>query len=91
MTEPATEKPFRILPRLTDSNRHFWTGGEHGELRFLRCQECGYYLHPPSPLCPVCHSKNLAPEAVSGDATVASYSVNHQMWMSSSTGMVRGQ
>lgn len=81
MTEPATEKPFRILPRLTDSNRHFWTGGEHGELRFLRCQECGYYLHPPSPLCPVCHSKNLAPEAVSGDATVASYSVNHQMWM----------
>ena len=81
MTESTTEKPFRMLPRLTDRNRHFWTGGEHNELRFLRCQECGYYLHPPTPLCPVCHSKNLAPEAVSGDATVASFSVNHQRWM----------
>lgn len=82
MTESTTEeKPFRILPRLSDTNRHFWTGGEHGELRFLRCQSCGYYIHPPLPQCPMCHSKELAPEAVSGNATVASCSVNHQPWM----------
>lgn len=73
--------PFRILPRLTDRNRHFWTGGEVGELRFLRCQECGYYLHPPTPICPQCHSKNLAPEAVSGHATLFTFTVNHQSWM----------
>ena len=50
MTEAAT--PFRILPALTDRNRHFWQGGRDGELVFLRCQDCGYYLHPPIPICP---------------------------------------
>jgi uncharacterized OB-fold protein len=78
---PEAALPFRILPRLTDRNRHFWTGGEVGELRFLRCQACGYYIHPPTPICPRCHSKKLAPEAVSGRATLFTYSVNHQPWM----------
>lgn len=79
MSAPAP--PFRILPKLTDQNRHFWTGGERGELCFLRCGDCGYYIHPPEPLCPECHSKQVAPEAVSGRATVATYTVNHQPWM----------
>ena len=57
----TTDVPFRILPRVTDSNRHFWTGGEVGELRFLRCKDCGYYIHPPIPICPIDHSKNVAP------------------------------
>jgi len=73
--------PFRILPALTDQNRHFWQGGEHGELRFLRCQDCGTIIHPPVPLCPQDHSKRLAPAAMSGRATVASFTVNHQAWM----------
>ena len=77
----STEVPFRILPKLNDLNRGFWTGGEHGELRFLRCQNCGYYNHPPTPLCPMCHSKRLESEAVSGTATLHTYSVNHQPWM----------
>ena len=55
----TTEVPFRILPRLTDRNRDFWTGGRDGELRFQRCQDCGYYIHPPTPICPKCHSKDL--------------------------------
>lgn len=76
-----TATPFRILPKLTDNNRDFWTGGERGELRFWRCQDDGYYIHPPQPLCPICHSKNLKTEAVSGRATLASFSVNHQPWM----------
>jgi uncharacterized OB-fold protein len=77
----AAEVPFRILPRLTDLNRGFWTGGAQGELRFLRCQDCGYYNHPPTPICPECHSKRLASEAVSGKATLHTYSINHQPWM----------
>jgi uncharacterized protein len=81
VSDTETGLPFRILPRVTDLNRHFWTGGEVGELRFLRCQDCGYYIHPPAPICPNCHSKNLAPEAVSGRATLFTYSVNHQPWM----------
>jgi uncharacterized protein len=71
---------FRILPRVTPENEHFWTGGRDGELRFLRCQACGYWIHPPSPICPQCLSKELAPEAVSGRATVHTFTVNHQPW-----------
>lgn len=77
----TTDVPFRILPRLTDRNRDFWQGGERGELCFWRCQDCGYYVHPPLPVCPACHSKRLATEAVSGRATLTTYSVNHQPWM----------
>ena len=62
----SSDPPFRILPRLDDHNREFWTGGAAGELRFWRCQDCGYYIHPPQPICPIDHSKNLAVEAVSG-------------------------
>lgn len=73
--------PFRILPKLTDANRDFWTGGANGELRFWRCQDCRFYIHPPQPLCPRCHSKNLKTEPVSGRATLASFSINYQNWM----------
>ena len=75
------EPPFRVLPYLTDHNRDFWTAGERGELRFWRCGDCGFYIHPPQPLCPRCHGKKLATEAVSGRATLASYTINHQPWM----------
>ena len=77
----ATDVPFRILPKLNDHNREFWTGGAAGELRFWRCQECGYYIHPWQPLCPQCRSKNLRVEPVSGRATLATYTINHQAWM----------
>lgn len=77
----STEVPYRVLPALTDRNRPFWTGGRDGELRFLRCQDCGYWIHPPAPLCPVCLTKHVAYEAVSGRAAVATFSVNHQRWM----------
>jgi len=76
-----SDLPFRILPRVTDVNRHFWTGGADGELRFLRCGDCGPYLHPPIPTCPRDQSKNIAPAAVSGRATVATFTINHQAWM----------
>jgi uncharacterized protein len=78
----TTPRPdFRILPRLRDDNEFFWTSGEDGRLRFTRCQSCGYWLHPSGPICAVCHSKELAPEAVSGDATLHTYTVNHQAWI----------
>ena len=38
-------------------------------------------LHPPQPVCPRDHGRELAWEAVSGRATVATFSVNHQAWM----------
>jgi uncharacterized protein len=75
------EVPFRILPRITDRNAHYWQGGRDGELRFQRCHDCGYYLHPPGVICPRCWSKDIRVEAVSGRGEVLTYSVNHQLWM----------
>ena len=74
------EQPFRVLPRLTDDNRFYWTGGEQGELRVLRCQSCRFWIHPPTPVCPQCLGRELAPEATSGLGTVATFTVNHQPW-----------
>ena len=75
------EKPFRVLPRVTPWNEHFWKGGAEGRLLFLRCRDCATWIHPPSPLCPDCHGKHVEPEAVSGRATVLTYTLNHQPWV----------
>ena len=76
-----TEQPFRVLPRVTRRNEHFWRGGAEGELRFLRCRSCRTYVHPPSPRCPDCLGDDLAAEAVSGRATVLTFTLNHQPWV----------
>jgi uncharacterized OB-fold protein len=73
-------KPFRVLPRIDDTNEFFWTSGQDGQLRFLRCQHDGTYVHPPAPVCPVCLSRDVAPAPVSGRATVATFTINHQPW-----------
>ena len=75
------DRPFRVLPKLTEQNAHFWQGGAQGELRFLRCGACRTWVHPPSPVCPGCLGKDLAPEAVSGRATVLTYTLNHHPWV----------
>jgi uncharacterized OB-fold protein len=77
----STERPFRVLPRLTPETEFFWTSGADGRLRFQRCTSCGLMVHPPGPICPVCRTRTLEPTPVSGRATVASYTVNHQPWI----------
>lgn len=79
MTQP-TGKPFRLLPRLTPLTEPFWTGGARGQLMMQRCQRCGYWLHPPAPVCPLDSSRDIAPEALSGRGQVHSFTVNHQAW-----------
>ena len=74
------EPPFRVMPRLDQDNEFFWTSGKDGQLRFLRCLKCRYYVHPPVPICPACLGRELAPEVVSGDAVLWSYTVNFQQW-----------
>ena len=76
-----SNSPSRILPQLSPENEFFWTAGADGRLRVLRCTDCGHYLHPPSPLCPKCMGRNLAPEEVSGKAEVITFTINHQPWI----------
>src|SRR5207245_1398405 len=72
---------LRLTPTPTAESHRFWTGGEHGELLISRCRACRHYFHPPAPACWRCRSLDVAPEAVSGRATVAAFTVNHQPWI----------
>jgi len=80
-TDTDAPRPFRVLLAVTPDNEHFWMGGAEGELRFLRCRSCGYWIHPPQPICPSCLSHDLSVEAVSGRATVFTFTVNWQPWL----------
>src|SRR6218665_32149 len=80
MEIPMSTATYRILPELDDLNRFFWTSGADGQLRFLRCGDCRFWLHPPGIICPQCLSRNLAAEAVSGLGTIEALTINHQPW-----------
>jgi uncharacterized OB-fold protein len=73
-----TTEPDRALPAVTDLTRPFWEAANEGRLAIQRCQACGYYNHPPRPLCDRCQSGDLRFEDVSGDGTVWSFTVMHQ-------------
>jgi uncharacterized protein len=70
----------RPLPELNPENSFFWTAGEHGTLQMLRCHQCGYWIHPQGPLCPMCRSGDIGPESLSGRGEVLTFTVNHQQW-----------
>jgi uncharacterized OB-fold protein len=69
------------LPVISPENEFFWRAGADGELRILRCQSCAHFIHPPKPTCPVCFSREVGPQPVSGHAVLASYTVNEQAWV----------
>ena len=70
----------RALPRLDAHNRDFWTGGEVGELRIMRCADCQGFVHPPRPVCRHCLSDRVAPHVVAGTGVIDTYTINHKQW-----------
>ncbi|WP_133692695.1 MULTISPECIES: Zn-ribbon domain-containing OB-fold protein [Mycobacteriaceae] len=72
---------LRLAPSPTSESKAFWTGGREGDLLISRCRACGHFFHPPGPACWRCRSTDVAPEKVSGRATVAAFSVDRQPWI----------
>lgn len=72
---------LRLVPAPSAESRAFWTGGQRGELLISRCHDCGHFFHPPGPACFRCRSRDVAPEPVSGRATVAAFTINRQNWI----------
>ena len=71
---------FRLLPRLNAENRFFWSSGSDGKLRFLQCEACETFVHPPRPICPSCQSEAVSPATVPGTGVIDTYTINHQKW-----------
>ncbi len=74
---PASASPHPAIPTITPENEAYWRGGAAGELRIRRCRECRYWVEGPSPLCPSCWGRELAPEATTGRGVVYTYSTTY--------------
>jgi len=76
----ADEPPFRYISPGPHSE-FYWTSGADGLLRVMGCDDCGRLHHPPTPVCPFCHSRSVAPRPISGRGTVAGFTICHQQFM----------
>jgi acetyl-CoA acetyltransferase/uncharacterized OB-fold protein len=69
------------LPALEPDTKAYWEACRAGRLAMLRCQECGWIVHPPRPVCSSCRGRAVVLQDLSGRGTVVTYTVNHQRWM----------
>jgi len=53
----------------------YWEGLRQHQLRILRCDDCGYWVHPPLAGCPRCLSPRLAPRPVTGRGRLYSFTL----------------
>ena len=53
----------------------FFEQARAGQLIAVRCDRCGALAIPPKEFCPQCSQRAWAPAPLSGDGTIASYTV----------------
>jgi uncharacterized protein len=70
-----SEKPVPVPDELSQP---FWDAAKEHRLSIQRCGECGYYNHPPRPLCERCSSARLAFAPVSGRGKIYTFTIMHQ-------------
>ena len=71
----VTRKP---VPSPKPEAMPFWDGLREGQIRLQRCDECRRVQFYPRPHCRYCGSLALTWEALSGEASVYSYTVIHR-------------
>lgn len=55
--------------------RHFFEKAREGQLTAVRCGHCGELAVPPKEFCAVCSERRWEPVGLSGEGTIASYTV----------------
>ena len=65
----------RLRPQTTKDTEFFWDAAAAGRLEIQRCEDCGKLRYPPGPACPTCHSLAWAPQEMSGQGHLFSYTV----------------
>jgi uncharacterized OB-fold protein len=64
-----------VIPLANLDTQPFWDGCAEGKLLLQRCNACGAYRHPPSPICPHCLSDQHAWVRATGRGTVYTFVV----------------
>ncbi len=75
-----TDSPHKMLPLPDADSRFFWEAGRDGVLRILGCNSCDHLIQPPTPVCPKCLGRDVAPRDMSGRGKVWSFTVNVHPW-----------
>ena len=57
------------------TQKQFFEKAGAGELVAIRCQRCGALAIPPKEFCPSCSERAWQPVPLSGEGTIASYTV----------------
>ena len=74
----TTEPKSKPIPRPDELTQPFWDAAKEHRLVIQRCRKCGYYNHPPKPLCDKCASEDLAFGPISGKGKIYSYTLMRQ-------------
>jgi uncharacterized OB-fold protein len=72
LTEPGDPRP---LPQPDELTQFYWDAAAASQFVLQRCTDCAKYQFPPDVVCIHCQSTELAPEAVSGQGILYSYTV----------------
>ena len=82
-----TETSSKPVPIPDDASRPFFDAAGQGVLLLRRCQACGTFMSPTGgigtplrPRCLTCFSAELAWTAASGQATLYSFALMHQVY-----------
>jgi len=62
-----------MRPYVDLDNQGFWDGIRQHKLLLQRCRHCGFFLHPPRPMCPRCLSTDKEWVASEGKGAVYSW------------------
>jgi len=65
-------------PKADSETLPWWRAAAEHRLVVQRCSPCGKLRHPPSPVCPACHSAASDWHELSGRGRVYTYSVVHR-------------
>jgi uncharacterized OB-fold protein len=73
----ATSRP---RPVIDETNARYWESARAHALELPRCNDCSQVFYPPRAICPRCLSVSIGWAAVSGDATLFTWNVMHQVY-----------
>ena len=66
-----------IVPQADSITQPYWDGVALRQVRLQHCNECTYAWHPPTPICPNCHSIHHTWRQIIGGGSLYSFTVAH--------------